>query len=60
MVDCVNDDALLKSINLDLLMHTRSEDPRLRLFALTCSEQLWRAHGRKLVGSLSKCIFLRE
>lgn len=52
MTDCVNDDALLKAINLNLLMHTRSEDSRLRFFALTCSETLWRAHGEKLIGIL--------
>jgi U3 small nucleolar RNA-associated protein 10 len=51
MTACVNDDTLLKSINLDILMHTRSEDLRLRLFALTCAEALWRAHGGKLVGT---------
>jgi U3 small nucleolar RNA-associated protein 10 len=57
MTDCVNDDALLKSINLGVLMHTRSEDPRLRLFALICSEALWRAHGGKLIGLLSNAFF---
>jgi hypothetical protein len=50
LTDCVTDDALLKSINLDLLMYSRSEDPRLRLFALTCAETLWVAHGGKLLG----------
>lgn len=38
-------------MNVDLLMHTRSEDARLRLYALTCSEALWRAHSEKLIGS---------
>lgn len=50
LTDSVTDDMLLKSINLDLLMHTRSEDARLRLFALSCSETLWRTHGGKLLG----------
>lgn len=52
LTDSVTDDSLLKSINLDLLMHTRSDDARLRIFALTCSEALWRAHGGKLLGKL--------
>ncbi|GJE92911.1 U3snoRNP10 and BP28CT domain-containing protein [Phanerochaete sordida] len=50
MVEAVNDDSLVKKINLDILMHTRAEDARLRLYALTCSEALWRAHGTKLMG----------
>ncbi|KIP06398.1 hypothetical protein PHLGIDRAFT_128310 [Phlebiopsis gigantea 11061_1 CR5-6] len=48
--EAVNDDALIKKINLDVLMHTRAEDARVRLYALTCSEALWRAHGGKLMG----------
>lgn len=52
LTDSATDDNLLKAINLDLLMHTRSEDVRLRLLALTCSEALWRVHGGKLLGSL--------
>lgn len=48
--EAISDDTLLKSANIDVLMHTRSEDSRLRLFALTCSEALWRAHGGKLMG----------
>jgi len=35
-------------------MHTRSEDVRLRTFALTCSETLWRAHGGKLLGYVAE------
>jgi U3 small nucleolar RNA-associated protein 10 len=50
LVEASTEDTLLKSINLDLLMRTRSEDARLRLFALTCSETLWLAHGGKLLG----------
>lgn len=52
ITEAVSDDALLKSINLDLLMHTRSEDVRLRTFALACSEVLWQSHGGKLQGKL--------
>ena len=47
----VNDDDLLKKINLDVLMHTRSEDARVRLFALQCACALWAAHGHKLMGA---------
>ncbi|KAG5637085.1 hypothetical protein H0H81_005818 [Sphagnurus paluster] len=54
LTDTVTDDLLLKSINLDILMHTRSEDVRLRLFALTCSEKLWKAHGGKLLGFVAE------
>lgn len=55
LVDSVTDDALLKSINLNMLMYTRSDDVRLRILALTCSENLWRSHGGKLLGSLPSC-----
>jgi U3 small nucleolar RNA-associated protein 10 len=48
------DDSLLKSINLDLLMHTRAEDARERIFALSCSEALWREQGGKLVGFVAE------
>ncbi|KAF8125619.1 hypothetical protein EV363DRAFT_1225659 [Boletus edulis] len=41
---------LLKRLNLDLLMHTRSEDARVRILALTCATEMWRAEGGKLVG----------
>lgn len=57
MAEVISDDALLKAMNLDILMHTRSEDARLRLYALTCSEALWQAHGGKLIGMYtSHCI----
>ncbi|KAL6308934.1 hypothetical protein BKA93DRAFT_724934 [Sparassis latifolia] len=46
----LDDDTLLKSMNLDILMESRSEDPRIRQFSLSCSEALWRAHGSKLLG----------
>jgi len=41
---------LLKRLNLDLLMHTRSEDARVRLLALACATETWKAEGGKLVG----------
>ena len=44
LVESATDDMILKAVNLELLMHTRSEDVRLRLFGLSCSEKLWRAH----------------
>ena len=51
LVDSITDDTQLKTINLNILMHTRSDDAKLRIFALTCSETLWRNHGGKLLGS---------
>jgi U3 small nucleolar RNA-associated protein 10 len=48
------DDAQLKTININVLMHTRSEDARVRIFALSCAEQLWQAHGSKLLGFASE------
>ncbi|KAI0354312.1 hypothetical protein OH77DRAFT_530067 [Trametes cingulata] len=57
LVDClvsllgvIDDDVLAKALNLDILMHSRSEDARIRFLSLTCAEQLWRAHGEKLLG----------
>ncbi|KAM6493306.1 hypothetical protein JOM56_011440 [Amanita muscaria] len=54
LVDNTTDDALLKSTNLDILMHTRSEDARVRVFALGCAEVLWRIHGGKLRGFVAE------
>jgi U3 small nucleolar RNA-associated protein 10 len=54
LLDTITDDTLLKIINTNILMHTRSEDPRVRLFALTCSETLWRSQGGKLIGMSRK------
>jgi hypothetical protein len=51
LADTVTDDSLLKSINLDILMHTRSEDATLRTYALSCSEMIWQNHGGKLIGT---------
>lgn len=50
LVDNATDDIILKSINLDILMHTRSEEVQTRLFALHCSKAIWHAHGGKLLG----------
>jgi len=35
-------------------MHTRSDDARLRVFALSCATALWNAHGGKLLGFVSE------
>ncbi|KAH9893998.1 hypothetical protein C8Q73DRAFT_694035 [Cubamyces lactineus] len=50
----IDDDALSKSLNLDILMHSRSEDARVRLLSIACAEQLWRAHGEKLLGFVAE------
>jgi len=49
--DTATDEALLKRLNLDVLMHTRSDDAFVRIFALQCARALWTAHGSKLVGT---------
>ncbi|ESK96722.1 u3 small nucleolar RNA-associated protein 10 [Moniliophthora roreri MCA 2997] len=53
-VEHVTDDTLLKSVNLDILMHTRSEDAGTRIFALSTSESLWKTHGGKLLGFVAE------
>lgn len=58
VVDNTTDDLLLKSINVDVLMHTRSEDVQVRLFALLCSKAIWHAHGGKLLGQYTSHNFL--
>ena len=50
LLENITDDTLVKAVNLNVLMHTRSEDSRIRTFALTCSETLWRSQGGKLLG----------
>ena len=50
LLSIIDDDALSKSLNLDILMHSRSEDARVRLLSIACAEQLWRANGEKLLG----------
>ncbi|KAJ7270708.1 hypothetical protein B0H12DRAFT_1229192 [Mycena haematopus] len=54
LTDSASDDVLLKTLNLDLLMHTRSDDARLRIFALACATTLWNAHGSKLLAFASE------
>ncbi|KAF8889071.1 hypothetical protein BD779DRAFT_1714897 [Infundibulicybe gibba] len=54
LAESTADDALLKSLNLALLMHTRADDARLRIYALACVETLWRAHGGKLLGFVAE------
>ena len=49
--DTATDGGLLKQLNLDVLMHTRSDDTLVRIFALQCAHALWTAHGSKLVGA---------
>jgi U3 small nucleolar RNA-associated protein 10 len=49
-LDIITDDTLVKAVNLNILMHTRSESLQTRIFALTCSEVMWRSHGGKLLG----------
>jgi hypothetical protein len=53
--DAATDYGLLKRLNLDVLMHTRSDDTLVRIFALQCARALWTAHGRKLVGAWARC-----
>ncbi|KAF8901036.1 armadillo-type protein [Gymnopilus junonius] len=50
LIENVTDDTLLKTINLNILMHTRSEDSRVRLFALECAQAVWHSKGGKLLG----------
>ena len=50
ILSLIDDDVMAKSLNLDVLMHSRSEEARVRLFSVSCAEQLWRAHGDKLLG----------
>ncbi|KAF7321073.1 U3 small nucleolar RNA-associated protein 10 [Mycena chlorophos] len=54
LADNATDDALLKAMNLDLLMQTRAEDPKLRIFALSCATALWTAHGGKFLPFVSE------
>jgi U3 small nucleolar RNA-associated protein 10 len=54
LVETTSDDVVLKSINLDVLLHTRSEEARIRLLALSCSEALWTAHAGKMLAFASE------
>ncbi|KAF4568223.1 snoRNA-binding rRNA-processing protein utp10 [Pleurotus pulmonarius] len=59
--DSITDDTLLKTLNIDILMHTRSEEAKVRIFALQCSELLWRNDGGKLLGFVPETItFIAE
>jgi len=51
LCDTATDDALLKRLNLDVLMHTRADEVHVRIFALQCARALWTAHGSKLIGA---------
>jgi U3 small nucleolar RNA-associated protein 10 len=44
------DEALLKHINLDLLMQTREDEVRAKLYALSCVHRVWEDHGERLAG----------
>ncbi|KAH8112066.1 hypothetical protein DFH11DRAFT_1788270 [Phellopilus nigrolimitatus] len=50
LVECLEDDSSVKAVNLAVLMHSRSDDRRVRLFALSCSVTMWQAHSAKLRG----------
>ncbi|KAI8990419.1 armadillo-type protein [Trametes punicea] len=54
LLGITDDDVLSKSLNLDILMHSRSDDARVRLLSLTCAERLWRSHGEKLLGFVAE------
>lgn len=57
LVECTDDTSLLKSINLGTLLHTRSENVRLRLYALSCSVALWQSHSKKLSGKFYTVLY---
>ena len=42
---------LLKHLNLDLIMHTCSEDAWVHILVLACTTELWKTDGSKLVGA---------
>ena len=44
------DEALLKHINLDILMQTREDEVRTKLCALSCAHRIWEDHGERLAG----------
>ncbi|KAH8084910.1 armadillo-type protein [Cristinia sonorae] len=54
LASAIQGEMTLKAINLDILMHSRSEDTRTRVLALTCSEALWRHHGGRLIGFVAE------
>ena len=46
--------ALLKSLNLGILMRTRSEDAKQRILSVQCATELWKTNGIKLVGFVAE------
>ncbi|CAG7851278.1 SubName: Full=Uncharacterized protein {ECO:0000313/EMBL:CCA66475.1} [Serendipita indica DSM 11827] len=66
--DCISavgsvmvDAAHLKAFNIELLMHTRSEETAIRLGALECAHKLWVVNGPRLIGWKHETIpFLHE
>ncbi|KIY47627.1 hypothetical protein FISHEDRAFT_74431 [Fistulina hepatica ATCC 64428] len=54
LVECITDGTLLKTVNLDLLMHTRAENAKTRQYALAFAENMWNAHGGKLLGFVAE------
>ncbi|KAG8860617.1 snoRNA-binding rRNA-processing protein utp10 [Serendipita sp. 411] len=46
----VTDPILLKTLNLDFLMQTRSEEAAIRICSLQCVAKLWLSNGRRLAG----------
>ena len=46
--------ALLKSLNLGILMQTRSEDAKQRIFSVQCATELWETNGVKLIGFVAE------
>ena len=51
LVECLEDDSSIKSANLAVLMHTRSDDARVRLLAVQCAVGMWKGQGHKLRGA---------
>lgn len=46
--------ALLKSLNLGVLMQTRSEDSKQRIFSVQCATELWKTNGTKFAGFVTE------
>lgn len=61
IVTATDDDTLLKKLNLDILMQTRSEDALVRVFSLECADSLWQHQGDKLTGFVTDVVtFMAE
>lgn len=55
------DNTLLKSLNFDLLMHTRSSEANVRICALACAISVWNLVGPQLAGWKAETMaFLHE